>query len=494
MSASLTIRRMSLDFHAAACTVDAVARSGTAAVRAGLADRLGAALSVPEDDGVVLLRRLDIDLTLPAGAADGTLPALLAEAIAAAIRKGVADGRAVVRFASPTAHVAAFLVALVEGSAWGRWWFHRFVGLRSLPISAAIHTALLRDPTTALAVLAALPDALRGRVLAALGPAGAAHVVRTVRLGEPDAVPDGVWTRLAEALDGDGIVDPALRALALAATVAETPGALRAAARLLRLKAWVRAMPEQAGPWLANGAIPARLDGAAATLLAATPAAARQALAAREAAPPAPRPAATLLACPFGGYVLLCPGLLDQPNEAAIDGWPELCGAAPASLVRLLALAAAAGPARAKSLWQDAALRDLFGVAGPTATELDDWARGIGPARWAALARSLPVAAMREVGLPARLLRGRIARATLARLAAATLAGFARRLPGFAAASPAFLRSNLLGRGATFQRLPGSVHVRLERPPLDVLLAMTGLGDRRCRLPDGRVLILSRAP
>ena len=499
MPASLAIRHLTLDFHAPRGAGGRQARDSAGAIRAELPDRLREAVSLPDDDGVVLLRRLAIDLTVPAGASGSAVAAHLAEALAAGLRRAAADGRAVVRFDSVAAHAAAFLAALVEGTAWRRWWFGGFDGVRALPLPAAIRTILLRDPAITFAILAAMPAPVRARVLSTLGPAEARRVLDVLRGREPDVARDVAWVAMVAALD-DAIVEPeAIAVLALAATAGAMPGTLRAAEGLAKLLGWIDAVPDAAEAWLASGAIPAGLERATAMLLAATPAAARMALATRRQAlsrvlPPRQAPG---LHVPLGGYAMLCPGLLDWPIEADVAAWPELAGTGAADVLRLLTLAATAGPARAGSLWRDAAFREVFAVSPRTDdTDLRAWARRVGPSRWARLAAPAGVTVVAKgVGLPVPMLPGRIARAVLARCAGGILAAFARRLPaGFAAASPAFLHANLLGRGATVHLSPDSIRVRLERPPLDVLLSITGLGDQRASLPDGRTLVLARAP
>jgi hypothetical protein len=63
------------------------------------------------------------------------------------------------------------------------------------------------------------------------------------------------------------------------------------------------------------------------------------------------------------------------------------------------------------------------------------------------------------------------------------LSRFARRLPGFSVSTPAYLRSNALSVTAAIEREPERIVVRLSRPPLYVLLAMTGLTRRRYDIP-----------
>ncbi len=81
----------------------------------------------------------------------------------------------------------------------------------------------------------------------------------------------------------------------------------------------------------------------------------------------------------------------------------------------------------------------------------------------------------------------------LARLARAASAAFARRLIGFGAASAPFLWDNLLGSGAVFERVDGGWKARLARPPLDILLSLSGIAEGTVQAPAAR-LHLSRAP
>jgi hypothetical protein len=155
-------------------------------------------------------------------------------------------------------------------------------------------------------------------------------------------------------------------------------------------------------------------------------------------------------------------------------------------------LAAAAGGKRA--LWEDPVWRDIFGLPGHFGpAELTAWTRRIAPRDWRGLATPEP-SGVPSLPLPSRLVPGRSARAALGALSGALAGRLAASLPGFHASTPAFLRANLLGSGGSAQIGAEHVRVRLVRPPLDVLLGMTGLADTEARLPDGRRLILERRP
>jgi hypothetical protein len=108
----------------------------------------------PADPSVWCIRRLDLSLTLDAGAArdDQVSRAWsnrLVEAVAGAIARG-ADGDEVLHFPDRASYLARFVIDLVGGRAWDRWYFRPFDSLRSLPLSAALGEALSREPANTL--------------------------------------------------------------------------------------------------------------------------------------------------------------------------------------------------------------------------------------------------------------------------------------------------------------------------------------------------------
>jgi hypothetical protein len=147
-------------------------------------------------------------------------------------------------------------------------------------------------------------------------------------------------------------------------------------------------------------------------------------------------------------------------------------------------------------LWRDPLWRDLHGLPGSFgAPAVAAWSASIPARAWRALpGQAAAGSEAKPSALPRSLVPGRVARAALDRLAGRLLRSLAEGLPGFAGASPAFLRSNLLGSGGCALLGRQAVQVRLNRPPLDVLLGMSGLADREVRLADGRRLVLERRP
>ncbi len=115
-------------------------------------DRLPAALGVsvsralPTSGEVLVLRRVDVDLELKAGAPTGPEEVAArwaaAAGTAAAAVAGSGDDRDVVRFADEACFIASFVGDLLAGRAWEMWCYGAFAELRDLPVGAAIARVL----------------------------------------------------------------------------------------------------------------------------------------------------------------------------------------------------------------------------------------------------------------------------------------------------------------------------------------------------------------
>ena len=202
-------------------------------------------------------------------------------------------------------------------------------------------------------------------------------------------------------------------------------------------------------------------------------------------------PAPPAGAHPLGGYAMLLAPLLALDLDAALAGWPV----GPPAPGRPAAPPCARRCGRAGPRAAPARRSGLAGHPRParplSRAHLAAWIASVPDRSWRRLRSPAPPASLRSVALPAGL-GGRPARAATARLARAALCDFARRLPGFATASAPFLRANLLGAGAAVRIDGDALQLRLDRPPLDVLLSITGLAGPELALPDGRRLRLER--
>ncbi len=433
------------------------------------------------DPRLVLLRRLElrhdqVDIGTNGGGRDA-LVTMIAQGIAAAImRLGTEPaGRDLIVFPSPPHYLGAFFAALAHSEAWDRWWFRDFDGLRMLPVSAAIRTAFERDPAQGFAALRTLARPTLRDVLARLSDPDAAAIVSTL---EGDAVAGGeagAWTDIFTA----AAPSPTLRAAAarlwfLTAAMPGSSGRVpRAAFDAIHARETLGAIaPERLAALLERRAID--------ELAALAPGLRRRdlthvlmlppelvAAAARD--PRLPRAENTGGYTPFGGLLLLWPHL------------PETSEPIPPGVV-LLALAALLGPHRAELAIGDPVLRAAFGIAEHTCRS------------------DLAAVPWPNIGWRRRRLRGGASARlhadlhdpAIVALGVTATADFVCRLPGFTRSSLPFVVANLLDIGADVVIADDAIHARLHRPPLDVLLGMSGLADRAVTLADGRRLILAR--
>ncbi len=161
---------------------DDVRRLGDVALREHLFTSLAPALArmLPRDDPTVwIIRRLDLDFpfALDQNNAQHNLSAL-GEVWAAELSRGLVralrSGENVARFASRAAFLAQFVFDVAQGRDTGCWYYECFESLRALPSSAVIREALVREPEEALAALLELARTQRlAPVIAALHESGA---------------------------------------------------------------------------------------------------------------------------------------------------------------------------------------------------------------------------------------------------------------------------------------------------------------------------------
>jgi hypothetical protein len=496
-------------------TLDGVVERG---LRASLAPALRP-LVRDEDEGVWLVRRLEVGIALNAAWDQGGLTRAVAPPIAraiAAVLRAVPDGDNVVWFPSRAAYLARFLAGVVDGSAWRRWYFGRFEGLRPLPRSAALRTALEADSGVGLAALHALaPSELRG-LLHALTRHDAEGVLARLasegRGGTVEASIAMLAPRLAGVQPPSDAADEARLALGLCVEVtrvgtrAVDPALMRTAlvaARLVRLRATTPQGTSEELRGTLTGVAGAEegsgsrgLDAAMAEAVRGAGPAAIDAL--LEACAPvvrAPTAGASGRAehvTPSGGIFFLLPVLAEMPITSATVGWPPLAGAPADALVRWLVLAKCTG--RGVQALDDPVLRAMCALAaGVRLDDLVPWGTGIGrPERDRLVETVVRWGREREVAVcdgdagalavPAVPVAPAVDR-VLGVAAALLVRAWARRLPGFATSSIPYLRANLLDVGATLVPEPARRTVRVRRAPLALLLSITGMARATYRLP-----------
>jgi hypothetical protein len=468
---------------------------------AALRGALSASGPDDEADGCWIVDRLAFDLVIDASLPPGALQRGLEDAVQRALRDTLRADRPGVSFLPGRADLlAGFLLRLVRGAAWNDWRDGVFDGLRPLATADAVRTALTADPQRGLAALASLTPADAGRVCEAMSARGA-QAMLTALWGDAANIDVGAVARKAAAVTAGVSVASDLSQAALLALVAmrrreERPLAADDVAAAWVAAALVRTVPVD-GPAVSAGARRAWIAAARAALAegraghAPVLAVALSALAATAdavAAPERQAQAASEYACAEAGVVLLLPMIHAAVQELADDDETR-------AWWRLVLLRSCAGRELGERALRQPPLRRLFGLPeGARSAAIPGWLRALSAPAAAAAARHA-VGLVRRTGPDAILRSGERALLALTDaadsageraailLAGAVLRAFARRLPGFGRSSARYLISNLLSGGGRIVDADDELLVVLRRPPLGVILAMTGLARGRHAFP-----------
>jgi len=387
---------------------------------AALKDRLDEALmkSVPaalassasrlfgdDDPSVWLVRRLEVSVDVNADWGRDHIAAAWAAEITRTLVRDLredADAHNCIRFPTRAAYLASFLRDLSESRAWGKWYYRSFEGLRALPQSAALRTAVCADAREGLAALRSLERHERAGLVRALSRRDAQRVLDALAeegaLGEEGASLASLWRAWREAELGASACEEeehaALRLFLCACAVegVEASGALRDVARaLVRLSrialeegerarglAEVLSSGDVSKLYTARGAA----DAEALAPLGRCPAARVRevfdALLARGVTAPRAEPTEGPRFTPFGGLLMLLPALDALGLEEATEGWPMCEGASAASVLRVLLLAHCCGGGRALSFFSDTVWRDLLDIdPALTPRAVAEWAKSL---------------------------------------------------------------------------------------------------------------------
>jgi hypothetical protein len=494
MSPRLAIRRLRLNCLAPRDHPwpDDLRRRIADGVSRHVAEALATALAAAPSSGPLRIRRLALDVTQDAGFEPEALAAQIARQIVQAIRRAQ-PGEDVIAFASAAACLATLVEALAEGRADRCWWLPEADGVKLLAPAAAIRTVLTADPAEGLEALAGLAPLRLATVLAVLGQREGERVLQALAeapgVADADACAEAILQLRPEAPAGP--VHPALFTFVRIAASRPT----LAGAALAQAARWWAEPPDRSDQLGLQAEA-----GAPAAAAAQEPAARRRLAQARAKRPvrsaanaseePAAVAAPSWILSRFGGLLLLLPDLdMAAIGEAAGEQAPAIGHAV---------LGLCAGRARFADWLGEPVWRELFGLdvqapreamtARLAEVEPGTWARlgGIGEA-------PLRQRDARFLLAPATLTGSRPASRALAALARAASARLARRLAsGFRDSSAPFLWANLLGAGAAIERRRDGWTARLSRPPLDVLISLSGLADRTVRSPVGVAVKLTR--
>lgn len=320
--------------------------------------------------------------------------------------QGAGDGVNALWFPDRATYLARFLVDVAEECAWGKWYYEAFAGLRPLPTSAVLRTAICEQPALGQAALLHLSAVELKQVLRALTLHDAQRVLD--RLAE-DASPgeaircfQAVWS-VWQTLPVDSFGTDEERAalgLYLAASRADAQAGglpLRTAVgSLLRLALLLAGdSAEQGQQWLAvlsrgdRAALAATVGTADAEILAPLLRCppdwvqeVGQTLLSRHQGPVPRTSTPERRYTALGGVFLLLPLLDELPLAEAVQDWPALEEIDPVTLVRFLLLVQCCGQPRAQHAFNDPLLRDLLAVPPSLSPALlADWGVRLSPAQ-----------------------------------------------------------------------------------------------------------------
>lgn len=348
--------------------------------------------ALPDSDaGVWLIRSLTINVDLNLDAGEDQMAEAWAKQAAISVAKVLqenAEADEVLHFSSAAAHLAHFLRDLVDGSAWEKWYYRKFEGLRPLAQSAAVRTAVCRDPLTGLEALQQMSNSALRRVLNALSEPDAKWILNEIapedsqeclfvlaQFNPQSALQYALQGRPCAALhlylwlskQHPDQAGSQLRRAALALT--DLAGCLRDAPQptdLINVLADsdVVGLYQLLGPDHGERLLP----------LLSSPREWLQSVAQTQFSKPITSDETRYTAA--GGIFLLLPLLDAMPIAAATEHWPALHDCAPACLARWIVLMKCFGTAGAALIFNDPLVRDLLGIAPQIETQsLKNWQR-----------------------------------------------------------------------------------------------------------------------
>lgn len=489
------------------------------ALSKSLPDSLRVALSgwfSDDDPSIWFVRQLDINLDLNLDwnrdQVGKSWAAQLVNKLSRDLKEDSAHG--IIRFPNRAAYLASFLRDLATGDAWSKWYYASFEGLRMLPVSAAIATAVRDDVETSLPALLQLSTKDFMKVLDALSSQGARRVLDKFAEQRPALDESRCFAELWNIWKRDEFEflytsnEPS-RALRLYLEVerrehAGGPTLQHAALAVVRLAARLKSgsRDENVLRALLNGHIADLYVAAGAedaeVLLPLTHCSTELLQEIWATVSPQhtsyERDSSEKAYTSFGGVFLLLPMLDRLPVNYLTEDWPDTIDQQRvASLVRFVVLVKCLGKDRFDRAWNDPLLRDLLQI-GPriSADLINDWSSRISrPAIENFLGR-LTEWERENYPLEHTLLVVTKLNDDLDYLAspAFTSADFdlalsvaaqrlmrhlAWRLPGFSRSSLPYLYTNFLDFRACIEPEPDRHVVRVGTPPLNIILAITGL-------------------
>ena len=495
MAGSLTIGRIQADCRVVGASVaaqrfrDRTTRALQRDLNAALRSRCGSWFD-GEDDSMWMVRRLELSLLVPDDGNAESLASSAADAMGRALAAGLVghgDGENFIKFDDPAAFLTRYVLDVARGMASSRWYYAPFAGLAQLPASAAIRAALTRSPAQGVGALTGMSDRELDEVCAALDRTDEAQILQELLSPPGDA-------------SAEGMSSPGRRAaVATRSLLRDAGGNVLVPVRLAETIR-CRRTPQVTQEWLPGGS---------AKTSPMEPLTRGNAIAATGSLDPAVSGSIGSIGwldspagwTRFGGLLLLLESLSEVPWADWAKAWPAPTGSTAGHALRWMTVSLCAGKQLAAAVMRDPVLRDLLGIGAQLDSRgVASWLNRVGPRRQKALRmRIAGITALEGLGsvggewfgMPAGSGIGPSWRTTLVPLARYVLRRFAARLPGFAESTPAFLWRNVLAFDATVGAEPDRIVVRCGRPPLHLLLALTGMirGSRVGTDPVGRPII-----
>jgi hypothetical protein len=344
--------------------------------------------------GVWLIRSLTLDVDLNLDAGEDQVAESWAKQAAISVARILqenAEADQVLHFSSAAAHLAHFLRDLADGSAWEKWYYRKFEGMRHLPLSAALRTAICRDPSTGLEALQQMNESAVRRVLSALNEHDAKHILNEIaredRLQQLDLAQLNPHSALQYAFDGEHRSALHLY-LRLSKQHPQAAGSQlkSTAVSLVCLARCLRDAPQQTalinilacGDAVALFQSLAPSDAERLLPLLGAPVDWLQSIAQAQFPSSASIPSEETRHTAAGGVFLLLPLLDAMPIDAATQHWPALNDCAPASIVRWIILMRCFGNAGAALVFHDPLVRDLLRISPQIdASSLKTWQRAL---------------------------------------------------------------------------------------------------------------------
>lgn len=357
------------------------------------------------DPSIWLIRRLDIDVAVNAAWSSEPVTRAFTSQIGRTLGEMLQDSAEqtnVVHFTGRDAYLARFLCDLASGHAWSHWYYESFAGLRMLPTSAALRTAICDQSEPGREALLQLAEDELRRLLRALSKHDADTILDS--LASMSAAGDeadccqliwDAWQSLEPNSFND--LDESRRALLLylmASRDQPEPGLnlKRASFALLRLAnrlaADSEAQRQQLLSALAADALAEFYQAAGADaeilapLLRCSTGWLREVAEAINTPPKTPdeNDAIGRRHTSFGGAFMLLPFIDELPLAEATRNWPHADEAAAVSLLRLLLLSKCCGEQNIQRSFADPVLRDLLLIPPGVSVEvIRDWQSRLAP-------------------------------------------------------------------------------------------------------------------